>query len=118
MRKLFTLMAVCFATAIAGGASISAANASPFTGVVHPLNVKPSGVVEKAYYYRRHYRRVARRHYRRAYYYGAVSPALLRWLSPPLSACLLWWCSSSPLSPCCSPCLSPGSLLLRRLALR
>jgi hypothetical protein len=75
MRKLFTLLAVCFATAIAGGASISAVNASPFTGVVHPLNVRPSGVVEKAYYYRRHYRRVARRHYRRAYYYGAVSPA-------------------------------------------
>ena len=75
MRKLFTLMALCFATAIAGGVSISVANASPLTGVVHSLKVKQTGVVEKAYYYHRHYRRVARRHYRRAYYYGAVSPA-------------------------------------------
>ena len=42
-------MAVCFATAIAGGLSISPANASPLAGVVHSLNVKPGGVVEKAY---------------------------------------------------------------------
>ena len=73
MRQLFTLMTVCFAMAMAGGASISAANASPLTGVVHSFKVKQTGVVEKAYYYRRHYRRVARRHYRRAYY--GVSPA-------------------------------------------
>ena len=42
MRKLFTLTAICFATAIAGGVSISPANASPLTGVVHSLNVKPA----------------------------------------------------------------------------
>ena len=69
MRKLFTLMALSFAMAIAGGISISPANASPLTGAVHLLKVKQSTVVEKAYY-RRHYRRVARRHYRRAYHYG------------------------------------------------
>ena len=70
MWKLLTLIGLSFAMAFAGGLSISAANASPLTGAVHSLKVERTGVVEKAYYYRRHYRRVARRHYRRAYYYG------------------------------------------------
>ena len=69
MRKLLTLIALSFAMAIGGGLSISAANASPLTSVVHSLKVKQTSVLEKAYYYHRHYRRVARRHYRRAYYY-------------------------------------------------
>ena len=85
MRKLFTLMALSFAMAIAGGISISPANASPLTGVVHSLKVKQAGVVEKAYYYHRHYRRVARRHYRRAYYYGVLAQPIMAVFIPAIT---------------------------------
>jgi hypothetical protein len=71
MRKLLALVALSFAMAIAGGVSISGANASPLTSTVHSLKVEQISAVEKAYYRRGYYRRgyYHRRYYHRGYYH-------------------------------------------------
>jgi hypothetical protein len=58
MRKLLSLVALSCVMGIAGGVSISTANASPLTSAVHSLNVEQTSAVEKAYYtghYHHHY---------------------------------------------------------------
>ena len=70
MRKLFALLAVCLATAIAGGASISAANASPLTGGSSAQ------------------RQTEQRRREGVLLSSPLSPCC----SPPLSPCLLLWC--------------------------
>jgi hypothetical protein len=55
VRKLLTFIALACVLAIAGGVSISTANASPQTSAAHFLKVEQSSAVEKAYYTGRHY---------------------------------------------------------------